>query len=174
MQRLGPQDLTLKVFGIAGFKNSGKTTLVVELVGEFSGRGLRVATVKHAHHEFDIDQPGKDSYRHRAAGAEEVIVASRRRWAHVRELGDAPEPSLDELLGRFGDVDIVLIEGYKHGDHPKIEVRRIALDHPPLVGESDTIRAVVADGPLDDLPVPLLARDDVAAIADFILRELKD
>lgn len=174
MQRLGRQDLTLKVFGIAGFKNSGKTTLVVELVRELSGRGLRVATVKHAHHEFDIDQPGKDSYQHRAAGAEEVIVASRRRWAHIRELGGAREPSLDELLGHFADVDIVLIEGYKHGDHPKVEVRRTALDHPPLAGESATIRAVVADGPLDDLPVPLLARDDVPAIADFILRELAD
>jgi len=161
----------MKVFGVAGFKNSGKTTLVVELVQELTGRGLRVATVKHAHHEFDIDHPGKDSYRHRQAGAAEVVVASRKRWAHIKELDDGAEPKLDELLGHLGTVDIVLVEGYKHGDHPKLEVRRMGLDHPPLADELDSIRAVVCDGPLDDLPVPLLARDDVPAIADFILRE---
>jgi len=165
----------MKVYGIAGFKNSGKTTLVVDLVQELTARGLRVATVKHAHHEFDIDHPGKDSFRHRKAGAAEVIVASTRRWAHIKELADAVEPQLDELLGHLGAVDLVLVEGYKHGDHPKLEVRRTGLDHPALAGESDTIRAVVCDGPLDDLPVPvpLLARDDVSAIADFILRELQ-
>jgi len=162
----------MNVYGIAGFKNSGKTTLVVELVQELTARGLRVATVKHAHHEFDIDQPGKDSYKHRAAGAAEVIVASRRRWAHIRELGDSDEPRLDELLQHFADIDIVLVEGYKHGDHRKLEVRRAGLDHPPLAGESDMIRAVVADEPQANLTVPLLPRDDVAAIADFILDDL--
>jgi len=162
----------MNVYGIAGFKNSGKTTLVVELVRELTGRGLRVATVKHAHHQFDIDQPGKDSYRHREAGADEVIVASRRRWAHIKELREANEPELGELLAHVGPVDIVLVEGYKHGDHPKLEVRRTELDHPPLVGTSASIRAVVCDGPLAALPVPLLARDDVPAIADFILRDL--
>jgi len=164
----------MKVYGIAGFKNSGKTTLVVDLVQELTARGLRVATVKHAHHEFDIDHPGKDSFRHRQAGAAEVIVASTKRWAHIRELGAAAEPQLDELLGHLGAVDLVLVEGYKHGDHPKLEVRRTGLDHPPLAGESATVRAIVCDGPLDDSPVPLLARDDVPAIADFILRELAD
>lgn len=172
MQRLGRETLSRKVYGIAGFKNSGKTTLVVDLVRELTARGLRVATVKHAHHEFDIDQPGKDSHQHRSAGAEEVIVASSRRWAHIRELGGATEPPLDELLTHLGDVDLVLVEGYKHGDHPKLEVRRSGLDHPELAGESDTIRAVVSDTPIDGLPVPLLPRENVSAIADFILRDL--
>ena len=161
----------MKIFGIAGFKDSGKTTLVVDLVRELAGRGLRVATVKHAHHEFDIDQPGKDSYRHREAGAEEVIVASAKRWAHIRELTDRDEPPLDELVGRLGDIDVVLIEGYKYGSHPKLEVRRAGLGHPPLAPESDTIRGIVSEGAGEGEGegVPLLARDDVPAIADFIL-----
>lgn len=162
----------MKVFGIAGYKNSGKTTLIVELITELTARGLRVATIKHAHHEFDIDHPGKDSYRHREAGAAEVIVASRRRWAQVHELLDEDEPSLDALLDRLGPADIVLVEGYKHGDHPKLEVRRSGLDHPPLAEESATVCAVVCDAPIDGLAVPRLARDDVPAIADFVLHEL--
>jgi molybdopterin-guanine dinucleotide biosynthesis protein MobB len=162
----------MHVYGIAGFKNSGKTTLVVELVQELTARGLRVATVKHAHHEFDIDQPGKDSYKHRAAGAAEVIVASRRRWAHIRELGDADEPRLDDLLPHLDNIDLVVVEGYKHGEHRKLEVRRAGLDHPALAEESDTIRAVVADERPANLGIPFLPRDDVAAIADFILADL--
>jgi len=162
----------MKVFGIAGYKNSGKTTLIVELISELTARGLRVATVKHAHHEFDIDHPGKDSYRHREAGAAEVVVVSRRRWAQVRELEGAAEPSLDELLSRLAPADIVLVEGYKHGDHPKLEVRRSGLDHPPLADESGHVLAVVSDTAIEGLSVPLLPRDDVAAIADFVLREL--
>jgi len=162
----------VKVFGIAGYKNSGKTTLVVELVAELGARGLRVATVKHAHHEFDIDQPGKDSYRHRDAGAEEVIVASRRRWAHIRELGDGGEPPLGELLAHLGEVDLVLVEGYKHGDHPRLEVRRAGQDQPLLAAESESIRAVVSDERVEGLSVPLLDRADVSAIADFILADV--
>ena len=162
----------MKVFGIAGYKNSGKTTLIVELIAELTGRGLRVATIKHAHHEFDIDHPGKDSYRHREAGASEVIVASRRRWAQVHELHAGDEPSLEELLGRLGPADVVLVEGYKHGDHPQLEVRRSELDHPPLAGESATVRAVVCDAQIEGLTIPRLARDDVPAIADFVLHEL--
>jgi len=162
----------MKVFGVAGFKNSGKTTLVVELIAELKSRGLRVATVKHAHHEFDIDQPGKDSYRHRDAGAEEVIVASRRRWAHIRELGDGGEPPLEELLAHLGEVDLVLVEGYKHGDHPRLEVRRAGQDQPLLAAESESIRAVVSDERVEGLSVPLLDRADVSAIADFILADV--
>ena len=162
----------MHVFGIAGYKNAGKTTLVVELVRELTARGLRVATVKHAHHEFDIDHPGKDSYLHREAGATEVIVASARRWAHIKELTDTPEPSLDELLRHFGDVDLVLVEGYKHGDHPKLEIRRSGVDTTLLAGTSESIRAVVCDAPLDGLPVPVLDRADLPGIADFILAEL--
>ena len=114
----------MKLFGIAGFKNAGKTTLIVELISEFRSRGLRVGTIKHAHHNFDIDHPGKDSFQHREAGAEEVIVASALRWAHIRELRKSSEPDLKELLSHMGDVDIVLVEGYKHGGHPKLELRR--------------------------------------------------
>lgn len=162
----------MKVFGVAGFKNSGKTTLVVELITELKSRGLRVATVKHAHHEFDIDHPGKDSHRHRDAGAEEVIVASRRRWAHIRELADDAEPPLAELLAHLGDVDLVLIEGYKHGDHARLEVRRAGQNQPLLAAESTSIRAVVSDEKLEDLSVPLLDRTDVPTIVDFILTDV--
>ena len=161
----------MRVFGIAGFKNSGKTTLVVELLHEFRRRGLRVATIKHAHHDFDIDQPGKDSFLHREAGACEVIIASARRWAHMRELGDGPEPELEALLARLGPVDLVLVEGYKHGRHPRLELRRAGLDHPLLAATDAGIRAIVADGPVEEAAVPVLARADIAGIADFILAD---
>jgi len=160
---------TLKVFGIAGFKNAGKTTLVVDLIRELRSRDVRVATVKHAHHDFDIDHPGKDSYQHREAGAEEVIVASGRRWAHIRELGDAAEPSLSSLLHHLGDIDLVLVEGYKHGSHPKLELRRAGNDQPELAGEDPAIKAIVADYPIDTTSLPVIQRADVAAIADFVL-----
>lgn len=159
----------MRVFGIAGFKNAGKTTLVVELVRELTSRGLRLATVKHAHHEFDIDQPGKDSYRHREAGASEVIVASSRRWAHVKELADATEPDLNELLRHIGDVDLVLVEGYKRGAHPKLEVRRSGQDSPLLADSQTNICAIVSDGAVGGAPVPILPRADVPGVADFIL-----
>lgn len=163
----------MRIFGIAGFKNSGKTTLVCDLVAEISRRGFRVATVKHAHHAFDIDHQGKDSYMHRQAGAREVLVVSSRRWAHITELcDDEPEPPLDALLGHLGDVDLVLVEGYKHGDHPKLEVRRAVLDHPELAGYEPGIRAIVSDGSIEDAPVPVLERADVSGIATFILTEV--
>jgi molybdopterin-guanine dinucleotide biosynthesis protein B len=128
-----------------------------------------VATVKHAHHDFDIDHPGKDSHQHREAGAEEVIVASTRRWAHIRELDERDEPTLDELLRRLGDVDLVLIEGYKHGTHPKLELRRSDIEPPEkLAGKDDSIRAVVCDAAVDTSGLPFLPRDDVPAIADFV------
>ncbi len=158
----------MKVFGIAGFKNAGKTTLVVELIKEFCQRGVRVATVKHAHHEFDIDHPGKDSHQHREAGAAEVIVASARRWAHIRELDEIAEPALPELLSHLGDVDLVLVEGYKHGSHVKLELRRSGVENPVMAGQDPAILAVVNDGPTDTAGLPLLERADVAAIADFI------
>lgn len=158
----------MKLFGIAGFKDSGKTTLVVELVREFRARGLRVATVKHAHHDFDVDQPGKDSYEHRAAGAQEVLVASGRRWAHIRELADEPEPSLSELLKQLGPADIVLVEGYKHGTHPRLELRREGAKAPPLADGGAGVVAIVADYPIGAASVPVLPRAEVAAIADFV------
>ena len=112
----------MRVFGLAGWSGSGKTTLMTALIPEFVARGLAVSTIKHAHHAFDIDQPGKDSWRHRQAGAREVIVASNRRWALMRELREAPEPSLDELLQKMSPVDLVHVEGFKRHPHPKIEV----------------------------------------------------
>lgn len=173
MYFLGSQTV-LKIFGIAGFKNAGKTTLVVELIREFTARGLRVATIKHAHHEFDIDQPGKDSHQHRAAGATEVIVASDRRWAHISELADRPKPGLNELITHLGAVDLVLIEGYKHGSHPKIELRRAGVDNPRLASDDPAVKAIVCDFPLAEEGVPVLARADVALIADFIMSEAAD
>jgi molybdopterin-guanine dinucleotide biosynthesis protein MobB len=172
VQYLGAEDLN-RVFGIAGFKNAGKTTLVVDLVREFTARGLRVGTLKHAHHAFDIDHPGKDSYLHREAGAREVIVASARRFAHIRELDEGAEPPLDELLARLGLLDLVLVEGYKRGGHPKLEVRRAPQDEPLLALADPSVRAIVSDDPQPGAPVPVLPRGDVPAIADFILREAR-
>ena len=158
----------MKIFGIAGYKNAGKTTLVVATVRELTSRGFRVATVKHAHHEFDIDHPGKDSFLHRAAGAREVIVASSARWAHIVELGDQREPSLSELIERVGDVDLVIVEGFKHDDHPKLEVRRGGSDAPSIAAEHDSVRAIVSDVDIPEAPVPVIDRADIGAIVDFI------
>ena len=162
----------MRIFGIAGFKNAGKTTLVVDLVRELTDRGLRVATVKHAHHDFDIDHPGKDSYLHRQAGATEVIVASARRWAHISELDDGPEPPLEELLTHIGEADLVLVEGYKHGDHPRLEVRRSGQTEPPLAESQTGIRAIVCDAAVSGTTVPVIPRSDVKRIADFVLSEV--
>lgn len=161
----------MKIFGIAGFKNAGKTTLIVELIGVLRQRGLRIGTVKHAHHEFDIDHPGKDSFQHREAGAEEVIIASSRRWAHIRELEQGDEPSLVELLEHLSDLDIVLVEGYKHGSHPKLEVRRAGNDAPELAGQDSSVRAIISDLPLPGAPVPVLMRVNLDAIADFVCQQ---
>jgi len=159
----------LKVFGIAGFKNAGKTTLVVELLQEFGRRGLRVATIKHAHHAFDIDHPGKDSFAHRAAGACEVVVASARRMAHIRELDGQREPRLEDLLAQLGPVDLVLVEGYKHGSHPKLELRRAGIAGAALAPADTSVQAIVADFDLPAANCVVLARSDVPAIADFVL-----
>ena len=160
------------LFGIAGYKNAGKTTLIVDLVRELVARGWRVGTVKHAHHDFDIDHPGKDSQRHRAAGAAEVIVASGRRVAHIRELAGAPEPALDELVGRMTGVDLVLVEGWKSGVHPRLEVRRAAAPAAAIAGSAAGVLAIVSDTPLPGESLPVLPRDDVPAIAGFILQSL--
>ena len=162
----------MKIFGIAGYKNAGKTTLVVDVVRELTARGLRIATVKHAHHEFDIDHPGKDSDRHREAGACEVIVASSVRWAHIVELDDRPEPSLSELLEQIGDADLVIAEGFKHDEHPKLEIRRKGSDAPLIAAEHGSVCAIVSDGAVLGSPVPVMDRADVGAIADFILEQV--
>jgi molybdopterin-guanine dinucleotide biosynthesis protein MobB len=159
----------MRLYGVTGWKNSGKTVLVERLVAELTARGLTVSTVKHAHHGFDVDQPGKDSHRHRAAGAAQVLVASRSRWALMTEIRDAPEPPLDALLARLDPVDLVLVEGYKRDRHPKIEVRRAATAQDLIAEGDETVEAVASDAPLEGLAVPVFHLDDVPAIADFIL-----
>jgi molybdopterin-guanine dinucleotide biosynthesis protein B len=151
------------VFGITGWKNAGKTTLTERLVAEFVRRGWRVSTIKHAHHTVDIDQPGTDSFRHRAAGATEVALVGGQRYAIMREQA---EPPLSEVLARLGPADLVLIEGYKRESHPKIEVR--AGDVPSLAANDPAIVAIAADAAPFDTTLPWFRRDDIAAIADFI------
>jgi molybdopterin-guanine dinucleotide biosynthesis adapter protein len=160
----------MRIFGLAGWSGSGKTTLMTALIPEFVARGLSVSTIKHAHHAFDVDQPGKDSWRHRQAGASEVMVVSEHRWALMHELRGAPEPGLDELVPRITSVDLLLVEGFKHHPHPKIEVYRPALGKPPLHPDDRYIVAVASDEVLPGLTLPRLSLGDPVAIADFIIR----
>jgi len=162
----------MKVFGVIGWKNSGKTGLVERLVSEITSRGYSVATLKHAHHRFDVDHKGKDSYRHRAAGATEVLLASRQRWALMHELQEEAEPTLDQLLGHLSRHDLVLIEGYKRDNHMKIEANRTATGQPMIALEDDTVRAVASDNGPTGLSVPVFDLDDTVAIAEFILQEV--
>ncbi|MDO9461563.1 MAG: molybdopterin-guanine dinucleotide biosynthesis protein B [Alphaproteobacteria bacterium] len=158
----------MQIFGIAGWKNSGKTTLVAALVREFGARGLRVSTIKHAHHAFDLDLPGKDSFLHREAGAQEVLISSHGRWALLHELRGAGEPPLADLLQRMSRVDLVLIEGFKDAAHPKLEVRRKASAGQKLTDTDPYIVAIATDGVMAEEGRPVFALDDVLAIADFI------
>ena len=167
----------MKIFGLAGWSGSGKTTLVAKLLPELRGRGLSVSTLKHAHHAFDVDQPGKDSYRHRAAGAVEVMVASAHRWALMHELRGAPEPSVEDLLAHMSPVDLVLIEGFKAHAHDKLEIFRSDGDNPLLCLSDRRVVAVASDLPPAALKargveLPVLDIDDPSAIADFIVRHL--
>lgn len=162
----------MRIYGVTGWKNTGKTGLMERLVTEITGRGFTVSTLKHAHHATDVDHPGRDSYRHREAGAGEVIVASPNRWAVMHELRGAPEPTMAELLEKFSPVDLILIEGYKRESHPKVECHRTEAGRPLMAPENPTIRAVASDSDHSALSVPLFYLDDTAAIADFILREV--
>ncbi|ATX64426.1 molybdopterin-guanine dinucleotide biosynthesis protein B [Roseinatronobacter bogoriensis] len=162
----------MNLYGVTGWKNTGKTGLMERLVAEMVARGLTVSTVKHAHHDTEIDHPGRDSYRHRVAGAREVVLSSPRRWAVMHELRDRPEPMLAELLTRLSPVDLVLVEGYKRANHPKVEAYRAETGRDLLARENGTIRAVAADIAIDDLAQPVFHLDDTSAIADFILRDL--
>ncbi|MEQ1754449.1 MAG: molybdopterin-guanine dinucleotide biosynthesis protein B [Micropepsaceae bacterium] len=157
-----------RVFGITGWKNSGKTTLVTALVTEFAARGYRVSTIKHAHHDFDIDTPGKDSHRHREAGASEVLVASATRWALMRELRGEQAPALDRLLTHLAPCDLVLIEGFKQDRHPKIEVVRSRDGERPIAGQDPTILAIATDCPQNFSSQKTLPLNDIKTIADFI------
>jgi molybdopterin-guanine dinucleotide biosynthesis protein B len=159
----------MRVVGLAGWSGAGKTTLLLELIPEFRGRGVSVSTLKHAHHAFEIDHPGKDSFEHRRAGAREVLIASGRRWALVRELGEEPEPPLGELLRRLSPVDLVLIEGFKASAHPKLEVFRAENDKRLLGSAAPNIRAIASDTALPGARVPVVPLSDVAAIADRLL-----
>lgn len=162
----------MKVFGITGWKNSGKTGLMERLIRELTGRGLRVAAVKHAHHSFDVDHPGKDSHRHRVAGASEVLLSSRNRWALMAELRQEDEPSLDQLLARLSPADIVLVEGYKRDAHPKIECWRETLGHELIAPDEPSVKALAGDARPAGLNVPFFDLSATAEIADYILGEL--
>ena len=161
----------MKIYGITGYKNAGKTGLMERLVTEITGRGFTVSTVKHAHHSFDVDHPGKDSFRHRQAGANQVLLSSRNRWALMTELRGADEASLDDLLAQLTPVDLVLVEGYKRDRHPKIEAYRGETGHPLIALGDETIKAVASDTALD-VTQPLFDLNDTKAIADFILAEV--
>ncbi|NCQ23010.1 MAG: molybdopterin-guanine dinucleotide biosynthesis protein B [Rhodobacteraceae bacterium CG17_big_fil_post_rev_8_21_14_2_50_63_15] len=161
----------MKIYGVTGWKNAGKTGLMERLVAEMVARGLRVSTVKHAHHSFDVDHPGRDSYRHRQAGAGEVLLASRNRVALMRELRGAGEPRLDDLLAMLAPCDLVLIEGYKRDRHPKVEAFRAETGNALIAPGDPTIRAVASDVALD-LDRPVFDLNDTSAIAEFILAEV--
>jgi molybdopterin-guanine dinucleotide biosynthesis protein B len=158
----------MRIIGLAGWSGAGKTTLLVKVIPLLIARGLKVSTLKHAHHAFDVDQPGKDSYAHRLAGATEVLVGSARRWALVHELREEPEPTLHQLLGKLASVDLVLIEGYKREPHPKLEVHRGAIDKPLLHPDDPHIVAIASDQALQT-GVPLVHLNDIEGIADILI-----
>jgi len=163
----------MKIFGLAGWSGSGKTTLAVRLLPELISRGYAVSTLKHAHHDFDIDKPGKDSYEHRHAGATEVMVTSVRRWALMHENRGEPEPGFEEIAAHMAPVDLLLIEGFKHHAHPKLEVHRPATGQDLLCRDDPNIVAVASDAPLPGVAVPVLDLNNVSGIADFIATHLK-
>jgi len=163
----------MRIFGLAGWSGSGKTTLMTALIPELVCRGMSVSTLKHAHHAFDVDQPGKDSWRHRQAGAREVMISSQNRWALMHELRGAPEPTFDELVRRMSPVDLLLVEGFKRHPHPKIEVYRPSLGKPLLHPEDPLVVAIASDETLPGVTLPWLPLSDASAVATFILGHLE-
>ena len=161
----------MRIIGLAGWSGSGKTTLVTKVIPVLMRRGLKVATVKHAHHDFDTDRPGKDSWLHRQAGASEVAIVSSRRWAIVHELGGEAEPSLVDMLAKLSPVDLVIVEGFKRQSHPKLEVFRAAVGKPLLHPDDDCIVAVATDTPLPQAQVPVLMLDDIEGLANVLQAE---
>jgi molybdopterin-guanine dinucleotide biosynthesis adapter protein len=159
----------MRIIGLAGYSGSGKTTLLGKAIPRLIARGLTVSTLKHAHHEFDVDQPGKDSHTHRMAGATEVLVASSRRFALVHELRGESEPPLAALLGKLAPVDLVLIEGYKREPHPKLEVYRAAVGMPLLAPNDPAIVAIASDVALPSAPVPVLDLNDLEGIVEVLI-----
>ena len=162
----------MKTFGFAGYSGSGKTTLIEKLIPRFVAGGLRVSLIKHAHHTFDVDKPGKDSHRHRSAGATEVMVTSSRRWVMMHELRGEPEPSFEEQVRHFSPCDLLLVEGFKFQPIPKLEVWRPCVDSPLLHPNDPHIVAVATDAKVDTA-LPVLDLNDDAAIAAFILKTLE-
>jgi molybdopterin-guanine dinucleotide biosynthesis adapter protein len=159
----------MRIIGLAGWSGSGKTTLLTKVIPRLTARGLKVSTVKHAHHSFDLDQPGKDSHTHRLAGATEVLVGSANRWALVHELRGEPEASLQALLAKLSPVDLVLIEGFKRETHPKLEVHRVSVGKPLLHPDDPHIVAVASDAAPPAAAVPVVSLDDIDAIVDVML-----
>ncbi|MCJ8141651.1 molybdopterin-guanine dinucleotide biosynthesis protein B [Ancylobacter sp. A5.8] len=158
----------MRLIGFAGWSGAGKTTLLAQLIPVLVARGLKVSTVKHAHHNFDVDKPGKDSHTHRLAGATEVLISSANRWALMHELRGAPEPELPDLLAHLSHVDLVLVEGFKRDHHPKIEIHRAEVGKPFLHPEDAHIIAIAADVALPDATLPVIDLDDIGAIADLV------
>jgi molybdopterin-guanine dinucleotide biosynthesis protein B len=160
----------MRIIGLAGWSGSGKTTLLTKVIPCIVARGLGVSTLKHAHHAFEIDQPGKDSHTHRVAGATEVLVGSERRWALMHELRGRTEPRLSTLLQKLSPVDLVLIEGYKREPHPKLEVYRASLGQPLLHPNDPSIVAIASDTPLPGTQIPLVDIDEAERITDLLIR----
>jgi molybdopterin-guanine dinucleotide biosynthesis protein B len=163
--------LSMRVIGLAGWSGAGKTTLLTRLIPEFNRRGVKVSTIKHAHHAFDLDTPGKDSWAHRQAGASEVLISSAKRWALLHELRDEPEAALPDLLARLSPVDLVIVEGFKRDLHVKLEVYRAANGKPPLHPGDPSIVAIASDTAFPDAGRPVIGLDDVPAIADCLFAE---
>jgi molybdopterin-guanine dinucleotide biosynthesis protein B len=161
----------MRIIGLAGWSGSGKTTLLTKVLPRLIARGKRVSTLKHAHHAFDVDRPGKDSFEHRSAGATEVLVVSANRWALMHELRGQPEPGLHDLLDKLSDVDLVLIEGFKRQKFPKLEIHRAENGKSLLHPEDDWIVAVASDSPLPQATVPVVDLNDIEKIADLLLVE---
>jgi len=163
----------MKIFGLAGWSGSGKTTLIVKLIPELVRRGLSVSTMKHAHHDFDIDQPGKDSFEHRQAGASEVMISASKRWALMHEVRNEGEPSVDDLIARMTPVDLLLVEGFKSHAHSKMEIHRPTLKKTLLQKNDPNIIAVASDEIIENLSVPVFDLADIIAIANFIIKKGK-
>ena len=159
----------MRVIGLSGWSGAGKTTLVVKLIPVLKARGLSVSTIKHAHHDFEVDLPGKDSYEHRKAGASEVLVSSARRWVQMHELGDEREPALGDLLRRISTCDLTLVEGFKREKHPKIEVYRHANGREPLHPSDRHVVGVVSDVPFPGTRLPVVDLNDISAVAHLVL-----
>lgn len=161
---------SMRLIGLAGWSGSGKTTLITKLLPRLIARGQRVSTLKHAHHGFDLDQPGKDSFMHRTAGATEVVISSAKRFAVLHELRDEPEWDLPNLLGKLAPVDLVLVEGFKRDAFPKLEIHRAANGKPLIQPDDAYIVAIASDEPLPQAKVPVIDLNDIEAIADVLLQ----